>query len=331
MAGGDGFESQFVRCHREWREPSQAVCPVDSVVEATDAMDATGAMQRGGIDVLGGDQHGSGGGSAEFGGEPLKRPCVDGETEFRRWDAEHAVGGGHAQVGGDRELGSRTERRTVDGGDDRYRQCPEPGENRAEVGGELARLDPVQIRPGTERWRRTRQHDRPHVGPSRLDRHLTLSERQDRGVIDRISTLGAIDRDDFDQPVALHPHRRVGLFRAGLGRGVAHARTLRDRMSGSRSRRSVDPITAASAHPDDPVRAKRAKVAKWTLLANRIGYLFVALAMALFLMAFVLGFTSVMATLVLTSLIIGCVLLAPSIILGYAVKAAEREDRERGV
>ncbi|MEM1332412.1 MAG: hypothetical protein AAGG08_03045 [Actinomycetota bacterium] len=101
-------------------------------------------------------------------------------------------------------------------------------------------------------------------------------------------------------------------------------------MAAGRSRRSVDPVAAASRHPDDPIRAKRAKVAKWTLLANRIGYLFVALAMALFLMAFVLGFSSVMATLVIVSLVIGCVLLAPTIILGYAVKAAERDDRERG-
>jgi hypothetical protein len=37
-----------------------------------------------------------------------------------------------------------------------------------------------------------------------------------------------------------------------------------------------------------------------------------------------------MATLVTISFVIGCVLLAPSIILGYAVKAAERDDRERG-
>jgi hypothetical protein len=80
----------------------------------------------------------------------------------------------------------------------------------------------------------------------------------------------------------------------------------------------------------DPVRVKRAQVAKWTLLANRVGYLFVALAMALFFMAFAFGFTSVMATLVIIALIIGCTLLAPSIILGYAVKAAERDDRERG-
>jgi hypothetical protein len=86
----------------------------------------------------------------------------------------------------------------------------------------------------------------------------------------------------------------------------------------------------APAPTVDPVRERRARIAKWTLLANRVGYLFVALAMALFFMAFVFGFTSVMATLVIIAFIIGCVLLAPSIILGYAIKAAEREDRELG-
>lgn len=81
----------------------------------------------------------------------------------------------------------------------------------------------------------------------------------------------------------------------------------------------------------DPVRVRRAHIAKWTLLANRVGYLFVALAMALFVIAFAFSFNAVMATLVIISLIIGCILLAPSIILGYAVKAAEREDRELGL
>jgi hypothetical protein len=87
-----------------------------------------------------------------------------------------------------------------------------------------------------------------------------------------------------------------------------------------------------SAHdaPIDPVRAKRARIAKWTLLANRIGYLFVALAMALFFMTFVFDFTATMATLVIISFVIGCALLAPSIIVGYAVKAAERDDVEHG-
>ena len=81
---------------------------------------------------------------------------------------------------------------------------------------------------------------------------------------------------------------------------------------------------------DDPVRRRRTQIARWTLLANRVGYLFVALALALFFIAFALGFTATMATLIVTSLIIGCVLLAPSIIIGYAVKAAERDDVERG-
>ena len=30
-------------------------------------------------------------------------------------------------------------------------------------------------------------------------------------------------------------------------------------------------------------------------------------------------------------MIVGSVLLAPAIVLGYAVKAAERDDRERGI
>jgi heme/copper-type cytochrome/quinol oxidase subunit 3 len=81
----------------------------------------------------------------------------------------------------------------------------------------------------------------------------------------------------------------------------------------------------------DPVRAKRAQVAKWTLLANRIGYLFYALAISAFVMAFAIGFKGPLVTLVTVALIIGSVLLAPSIVLGYAVKAAEREDRERGL
>ena len=80
----------------------------------------------------------------------------------------------------------------------------------------------------------------------------------------------------------------------------------------------------------DPVRARRAQVAKWTLLANRVGYLLLALAVTLFVMAFAFGFNSTMASLITTSLIISFVLLAPSIVLGYAVKAAEREDLEMG-
>ncbi len=82
---------------------------------------------------------------------------------------------------------------------------------------------------------------------------------------------------------------------------------------------------------NDPIRARRQQVAGWSLLANRIGYLFLAVAIAVFIIGFALGFTPPVVSLVVTTLVIGSVLLLPSIILGYAVKAAEREDRERGL
>ena len=68
----------------------------------------------------------------------------------------------------------------------------------------------------------------------------------------------------------------------------------------------------------------------WTLLANRVGYLVLSLAVALFVMAFLFGFSPTMATLIIVTMVVSFVLLAPSIVLGYAVKAAERDDVERG-
>jgi hypothetical protein len=81
----------------------------------------------------------------------------------------------------------------------------------------------------------------------------------------------------------------------------------------------------------DPVRARRKQVARWTLLANRIGYLCFAVALALFFIGFAVGFNPALASAVAAALIVGSVLLAPAIIVGYAVKAAEKDDRSRGL
>ena len=83
--------------------------------------------------------------------------------------------------------------------------------------------------------------------------------------------------------------------------------------------------------PVDPVRARREQVARWTRRANRAGYVLLAVAVVLFFVALATEFSATMATLVLVALVAAFVLLAPSIVLGYAVKAAEREDRERGL
>jgi hypothetical protein len=84
-------------------------------------------------------------------------------------------------------------------------------------------------------------------------------------------------------------------------------------------------------HDDDPVRRRRRQIERWTLLANRVGYLVLGLAVALFVIAFAVGFSAAMATLVIVCLVVSFVLLAPSIVLGYAVKAADRDDAERGL
>lgn len=81
----------------------------------------------------------------------------------------------------------------------------------------------------------------------------------------------------------------------------------------------------------DPVRLRRRQIAKWSLLANRVGYLLWAVAIATFVIGFAVGFNSTVSAIVIACLVAGMVLLAPTIIIGYAVKAAERDDRERGL
>ena len=81
----------------------------------------------------------------------------------------------------------------------------------------------------------------------------------------------------------------------------------------------------------DPIRVRRQKVARWTRLANRIGYLFFAIAIATFVVGFIVSFNGAVSAIVVASMVAGSVLLAPAIVLGYAVKAAERDDRERGL
>lgn len=86
-----------------------------------------------------------------------------------------------------------------------------------------------------------------------------------------------------------------------------------------------------SAVSDDPIRRRRAHVARWTAIASRTGYALLLVSIVLFFVALAVGFSGAMATLVLIALLASFVLLAPAIVIGYAVKAAERDDRERGV
>ena len=87
---------------------------------------------------------------------------------------------------------------------------------------------------------------------------------------------------------------------------------------------------SASDSEVDPVRRRRAAAQRMASIASRAGYALIAVAVVVFFFAFVTGFDATMAAIITTALIVGCVLLAPAIIVGYAVKAAERDDDEHG-
>ncbi len=82
---------------------------------------------------------------------------------------------------------------------------------------------------------------------------------------------------------------------------------------------------------DDPVLARRRRIARLALTGQRAGYFLYGIAVVLFVVGFVAGFNSPTVTAIVVAMIIGSALLAPAIVAGYAVKAADRDDRERGV
>jgi hypothetical protein len=83
--------------------------------------------------------------------------------------------------------------------------------------------------------------------------------------------------------------------------------------------------------PDsDPVLARRARIARAVNLAKRIGYSLLLGAILAFAVAASTGFPGWAVALTVAALIGACVVLPLPIVLGYGLRAAEREDREHG-
>ena len=87
---------------------------------------------------------------------------------------------------------------------------------------------------------------------------------------------------------------------------------------------TLDPAT-------DPVLVRRRRMARAAEVGQRVGYALFGLAVVVFVVGFAAGLTPGVVTVVVASLVVGSVLLAPAIVIGYAVKAADRDDRERGL
>ena len=80
----------------------------------------------------------------------------------------------------------------------------------------------------------------------------------------------------------------------------------------------------------DPILEQRARVRRLANTAKRIGYLLFLASMVLFFVALATDLPEGLVTAATAALIGGCVVLAPAILLGYAVKGAERDEVERG-
>jgi multisubunit Na+/H+ antiporter MnhG subunit len=89
-------------------------------------------------------------------------------------------------------------------------------------------------------------------------------------------------------------------------------------------------VTEQPDYSNDPVRMRRAQIAHAASLAQRIGYLLFAIAVVIFFIGFFGGFTGGLVTANVVLMAVGSALLAPAIVAGYAVKAAERDDLENG-
>ncbi len=79
----------------------------------------------------------------------------------------------------------------------------------------------------------------------------------------------------------------------------------------------------------DPVLERRRRIAHLVAVGQRIGYSLFGLAIVAFFVGLFAGFGTVSGVIV-AAIAAGSIVLAPSIVFGYAVRAAERDDREHG-
>ena len=87
-------------------------------------------------------------------------------------------------------------------------------------------------------------------------------------------------------------------------------------------------MTERREEPPDPVLARRARISRLVEVGQRVGYGLFGLAIAVFVVGVVWGFSGAIATVVVVLLLVGSAVLAPSIVFSYAVRAADRADRD---
>jgi hypothetical protein len=78
---------------------------------------------------------------------------------------------------------------------------------------------------------------------------------------------------------------------------------------------------------DDPVLARRARIARIATLGKRLGYLALAVAITGFAAGVLTAFAPWTVVVSTIGLVLACIILPVPIVLGYGVRAAAREER----
>jgi len=81
---------------------------------------------------------------------------------------------------------------------------------------------------------------------------------------------------------------------------------------------------------DDPVLVRRARIARVAALGKRVGYVALGVAVASFVAGMMTAFATWTVVVTTVGLVAACVILPIPIVVGYGVRAAAREDRQRG-
>ena len=79
---------------------------------------------------------------------------------------------------------------------------------------------------------------------------------------------------------------------------------------------------------DDPVRARRARIARAVRHARHVGYAALLVSVVSFAVAAATDFPALAVDLSIAALVAAIVILPIPIVLGYGVRAAEREERK---
>jgi hypothetical protein len=81
---------------------------------------------------------------------------------------------------------------------------------------------------------------------------------------------------------------------------------------------------------DDPVLVRRRRIARIVKVGKRIGYAALLLAVVVFGIGLATDFPDWTVDLIVAALVVSIVVLPAPIVLGYGIRAAEREERGGG-